>query len=406
MFVIFVMRRASRLGGWLPSLPLGLLLGLVAVFTVPATAQDAFLAPGDVDVDFLFNYYDQDGDRSPVTGGIGTEDMQVSSSVFLLRHRVGDDWQMSYQLGVDSISSASVDAIDFQVSSASQQDTRAYTLITGTRKLGETGRHALRLSGGYSGEYDYQSASLGVGWSGDFRNGNTTLSLDLRHYADTVELYDIDGIDQGDADRDTTDVTFGWTQILGPGSLLSAELFLSEGSGFLSTVFHEVILSDLGSGGEPLHFAESLPDSRSRTALGLSYHHAFSKRFVLRSHYRYYDDDWGIQAQTVSLEPNFRLPGRHSTWVFPILRWHDQSGADAWGPPGTFSAADPYYTADPDLGEFVSEKVGFGFRSSFDRTGVQGWRRLWRSVEARVASYSRDDGFEALTASFGFGWRF
>ena len=34
-----------------------------------------------VDGEFLFNYYDQDGDHSPVTGGLGTEALQVLSPV-------------------------------------------------------------------------------------------------------------------------------------------------------------------------------------------------------------------------------------------------------------------------------------------------------------------------------------
>lgn len=372
----------------------------------PATAEDAFLAPGEVDVDFLFNYYDQDGDRSPVTGGIGTEDLQVASSVVLLRHRLGDDWQMSYQLGVDSITSASVDAIDMQVSSASEQDARAYTIVTGSRRLGDEGDHTLRLSAGFSNEYDYRSASLGGGWTGEFRQGRTTFSLDARHYADTVELYDIDGINQGDADRDTTDLSLALVQVLGRDTLFTAELFLSEASGFLSTPFHEVILADAGPGGEPLRVAERLPDSRSRSALGLSLNHALTKRVVLRSHYRIYDDDWGIRAHTVSFEPNFRVGSRSRTWVFPILRWHDQTGADYWGSPGTFGPDDDFFTADPDLGEFTSEKYGFGFRTTFDTAGKRGWRRTLRSLEARLATYERDDGFEALTASFGIGWRF
>ena len=71
----------SALGRRLP-----LLLAALAFAGAGAGAQQAPQAPreaaGDGDglaVTFLFNYYDQDGDRSPVTGGIGTEDLQVAA---------------------------------------------------------------------------------------------------------------------------------------------------------------------------------------------------------------------------------------------------------------------------------------------------------------------------------------
>ena len=35
---------------------------------------------GILDADFLFGYYDQDGDRSPVTGGVGTVTSTILAS--------------------------------------------------------------------------------------------------------------------------------------------------------------------------------------------------------------------------------------------------------------------------------------------------------------------------------------
>jgi len=39
---------------------------------------------GRFDADILFSYYSQDGDHSPVTGGIGTEELEVASPVVVL----------------------------------------------------------------------------------------------------------------------------------------------------------------------------------------------------------------------------------------------------------------------------------------------------------------------------------
>lgn len=374
---------------------------LVVLAGAPAGAQESFLARGEVDVDILLNYYEQNGDRSPVTGGVGSEELDVVSTVFLVRHRVGENWTLNYRLGADGISSASVDAIDDDVSSASEQDTRAFTVVTASRKLGDD---EVRLRGGFSTEYDYSSLSAGGGWSRSFRHDTTTLSVDATWFEDTVELYDIDGENRGDDGRRTLDLSLGWTQVLGPGTLLVAELSHSEQSGFLATPFHEVILAPEPGAIEGRHVAERLPDSRSRSALGLSLHHSFGSRFVLRTHARVYDDDWGIGAETLSVEPWLRIGS--SRWIYAIARIHAQSGFEWFAPPGTATADQPYFTADPDLADFDSEKFGLGFQTTFDRAHRRGWRRLLRSFETRLTRYERDDGFESTSVSFGLGWRF
>lgn len=83
--------------------------------------------PGDLGVEgeFLFNYYDQDGDFSPVTGGLGTEALQVVSPVLISRWSINDRWTLNASFGLDQITSASTDNIDDHVSSASRVDERA-----------------------------------------------------------------------------------------------------------------------------------------------------------------------------------------------------------------------------------------------------------------------------------------
>ena len=370
------------------------LVGLLVLMPCVGQAQDGFLVEGDIDVDFLFNYYSQDGDNSPVTGGIGTEDMDVVSPVVAVTWKVGEDWTLRSDLGVDSISSASVDAIDAQVSSASEQDNRSFLTVTATKDLaGQT----LSVMGGLSNEYDYQSLMAGLGWSKNFKQRNVTVSAQVRHFADTLDLYDIEGVNQGEDDRTTTDLTLGLTQVLGPRTVLSGELYWSTQSGYLGTPFHEVLLQD------GTRITERLPEDRTRTALGFWLNHAFSKGFVGRFYYRFYDDDWGIQAHTVELEPQFKVGDR--SWIFPILRWHSQTGSDYFGLPGTFSGDEPFLTADRDLSEFTSEKYGVGYRTTF-APGRTGWTRRMRSLETRATFYTREDGLESISISFAWGWRF
>lgn len=375
-------------------------LGLAALGCAGLRAPDdrpAAAAKG-VDVDFLFSYYDQDGEHSAVTGGTGSEDQQVLSPVILMSWAVSDDWSLRADLGVDQVTAASVDAIDLEVSSASRVDQRAFTDLTATRRLGE--RSALAFTLGVSNEYDYRSGSAGLGYTVDFNERNTTLAASLRHYADTVELYDIDGVNRGDDDRATTDLSASVTQVFGPRTVGSLVLDYTRQTGLLSTPFHEVVLRPPGGAEERV--AERLPDRRGRAALGLGLDHAFGRSLVQKLDYRFYDDDWGITAHTIAAETHFRLPTEAETWVFPIFRYHTQSASDHFGPTGSFTGAEEFFTSDWDLAEIATTKYGFGVRGSArpDRPWWLGLRRY----EARFTLFSRDDGLDGATASLGLGW--
>ena len=361
----------------------------------------ALPASRDVEIDFLFSYYDQDGEHSPVTGGIGTEDQQVVSPVFLVRWSFGEKWSLNGTLGLDNITSASTDNIDAEVSSASRKDNRVFTSADFVRSSGD---QRLGLFVGLSNEYDYQSAAVGLSWSRDFNKKNTTFSASVRHYMDEIDLYDIDGVVQGTDDRDTTDVSLSLTQVLSRSTVGTLELSYSMQEGFLSTPFHEVILSpsaELPDGGV---VAERLPDARDRLALGVRVQHAFTPKIVQRAGYRFYDDDFDIQAHTLELETHFRLPTRREVWLYPILRFHTQEGSSYFGLPGAFSIGDEFYTADRDLSEFDSEKFGLGTKVGLQ--GTSAWFAGVRDFELRVTFYDRDDGLDAINTSFGFGWSF
>ena len=355
----------------------------------------------NLDIDFLLNYYDQDGDRSPVTGGIGTEALQVVAPMVVVRWKINEKWKLSGRLGLDTVSSASIDAMDLR-SGASKVDNRVYTTAEISRQVG---KNRLGFSLGGSTEYDYFSAQTGLSWSREFNRGNTALSARARFYLDTVELYGIDGRKRGEADRDSTNVSFSLSQILGRKTVASIEVDYTVQDGFLSTPFYEVILAPTAADPEGERVAERLPDQRNRTAIGVRLNHAFSHKLVQRVAYRLYDDDWDVQAHTVDLETHFRLATDRDSWLFPIVRYHTQKSSSYFAAPRTFTAADEFISSDGDLGEFDSWKFGLGWRADL-RDSFSGWRGKMRSFEVRLTYYDRDDGLSSFNTSFGFGWGF
>lgn len=363
--------------------------------SAPLVAQDGAVG-GDqgLEIDFLVSYYDQDGEHSAVTGGTGTEKQEVLSPVVLVSWAVNEDWSLKADLGIDQISSASVDRMDAELSSASELDARAFTDVTATRRLDD--RSSVSFTLGLSTEYDYRSVSAGLGYSRDFNEKNTTLAGSLRHYEDVVELYDIDGVKRGDDSRSTTNANVSLTQVLGQKTVGFVEFDATIQSGFLSTPFHEV--------GFPngVVVAERLPDSRRRFALGLGLNHSFGRNVVQRLHYRLYDDDWGIRAHSISAETHFRLPTAGESWLYPFVRFHTQTASDYFGATGSFTGREEFYTSDWDLAEVDTDRYGLGLRLA--APAGKKWLLGIRRTELRVSFFTRDDGLEGFTGSFGFGW--
>ena len=360
-----------------------------------------------VDGEFLFNYYDQDGDHSPVTGGLGTENLQVVAPVMVTRWNINDRWSLNASFGLDQITSASTDNIDDDVSSASRIDLRSYSTLEAARTF-ET--QTVVISAGFSKEYDYSSAMVGLRWTRDFNLRNTTVAASGRYYADRLQLIGIDGSEGEDDDtptatRRTTDLSFSVTRLLGRRTVGTVEVGVSLQRGFLSTPFHEVVLA--ASSGVPsgLRVAERLPDTRDRRAVGVRLNHAATNWLVERLEFRYYSDTFGITAYTVDTETHVRLPSADEMWIFPILRFHRQTGSDYFGLPGTQTIDTEFFTADWDLSGFNSWRYSGGWR--WVGAGGGNLRGLpFRSLETRVTVYDRDDGLKAYVASLGLGWGF
>ena len=90
--------------------------------------------------------------------------------------------------------------------------------------------------------------------------------------------------------------------------------------GLLSTPFHRVYFSD-----QELPDIERLPESRLKIPLALRLNYKASDNLIVRTYYRYYSDDFGIQAHTFNLELPIYLS---DVWtISPFYRYHTQSGS-------------------------------------------------------------------------------
>jgi hypothetical protein len=99
-----------------------------------------------------------------------------------------------------------------------------------------------------------------------------------------------------------------------------------------------------------------LPDSRFKIPIGLRLNYYLNEVITFRTYYRYYKDNWGLNAHTASIEMPVKLSQKFT--VYPSYRYYSQGQADYFAPYDTHLSSEQYYTSDYDLSTFDSNSVG------------------------------------------------
>ncbi|RZM04374.1 MAG: DUF3570 domain-containing protein [Pedobacter sp.] len=345
------------------------------------------------EINLVSAYYHQDGNNSAVTGGIGTEKLSDFANTIDLQmskfNKNGKKNTFLFELGVDHYTSASSDKIDpSTISSASSADTRIYPSLNWTHSNEETG-NSFGFTGSYSTEFDYQSMGAAFNLTRLSKDKNTQFDFKLQAFLDQwtvilpIELRTGNtgkGGEQYDtAPRNSFSASFSLSQVISQKFQASLILEPSYQKGLLATKYQRDYFTD-GS-----LRSETLPEKRYKLPIGLRMNYFLDDRFVIRTFYRYYMDNWGIRAHTAELEIPVKISSFFS--ISPFYRYNNQVGTKYFAPYGQHSPSDQYFTSDYDLSTFTSDFYGAGIRFAPPK-GVFGWQRL-NVLELRYGHYSR-----------------
>ena len=355
------------------------------------------------EVNIVSSYYQQDGNRSAVTGGIGSEYLtdyaQSIDLVLKTTDRRNRQHSLAFDLNIDHYTSASSDKIDpLTVSSASRSDTHVYPSIT-WNVHNDDRRTTKGISFSYSTEYDYKSYGMNLSFVKASADNNREVSLKAGAFFDTwtvilpAELRP-EGYGSGahgDHDpvaykpRNSYNAGLSISQIVNKRLqvLLTVEPAFQQG--LLSTPFHRMYFKD---GSETV---ERLPGSRLKLPIGFRLHYFLGDRVVLRTFYRYYIDDWGMQGHTINLEAPIKITSFAS--ISPFYRFSHQTAVRYFAAYGQHAPTDKYYTSDYDISGFNSQFLGAGIRLA-PPGGFLGLAR-WQSAELRYGHYTRTTGMVA-----------
>jgi hypothetical protein len=360
------------------------------------------------EANLVSSYYSQDGNNAAVTGGVGSEKLTDLSNTIDLKMIRYDKRNRKHsftgEMGIDHYTSASSDKIDpHAVSSASHADTRLYPSLGWTMENEKKGS-TIGAGVSYSTEFDYQSVGANLSFSQKTKDKNGELTVKAQAYLDKVSLvYPIelrtnnfqkeDGY--ASTPRNSFSGSLSWSQVINQNFQVSLEGEVVYQHGYLGLPFHRVYFTD-----QSVH-VENLPGSRLKIPVAVRANYFLGDKFILRSWYRHYKDDWGINSDAAQLETVVKITPFFS--VTPFYRFYRQTQADYFAPFAIHTNADTYFTSNYDLSKFNSNFYGAGFRIT-PPSGVFHIQHL-SMLELRYGHYQRTTGLNSNIISLNLKFK-
>jgi len=247
------------------------------------------------------------------------------------------------------------------------------------------GQHRLVPEFSFSNESDYRSYGFALNYTYEFNDKNTTFSLGWSHATDQVLANENTFLTKS-SNKNTDNFIIGGTQLLGPGTILGANLTLGYAHGYLNDPYRAVVFeeSTLDPDNRVVLSGEQRPSHRSSQALYLSLTQAVSSLDAsVEGSYRFYHDSYGIYAHTFHVAW-FQKIGK-SFVISPSARYYYQTAADFYGiqfpgdPVNDPDLVPKFYSADYRLSRLQAFTLGLDadikLNKNFDLR--LGYQRYW-----------------------------
>ncbi|KAB5492138.1 DUF3570 domain-containing protein [Flagellimonas hadalis] len=316
----------------------------------------------------------------------------------------------------------------------------------------------------FATEYDYTSIGFGGGYTRLFNEKNTELSLkgsvfldqwNPRYPTELDSYVEVDGnLNAGffsgvnilnrnglvtnkngsltwrpvegfslisDKKRNSFALSVSLSQILGKNTQISIFADVVQQQGWLSNPMQRVYFADVPNYfiGNPASIPfytsaqnrdvfmladdmERLPDTRFKIPVGIRLNHYINEILTVRTYYRYYFDDWGLQSHTASVEIPVKV-GQNFTF-YPSYRYYTQNQIDYFAPFDEHLSTSQYYTSDYDLSAYDAHQIGFGITYTDIFTQFKTLGFGLKSIDVKYNNYHRTTGLKANY--FGLGFKF
>jgi hypothetical protein len=396
----------------------GLYFGLLSAFSQSYNVDTTSYKKQNLkleEVNLVSGYFNQDGNHSAITGGIGSQKLSDVSNVFELKfvkqNEINNKYTLDFEAGFDHHTSASQAYVD-PLGTARGWGNRFYPSVNWQVEKGNGVTIGVGTS--LSTEVNYHSVGLDFSIGKTSKNKNTAINFKGQAYFDHVVLIEpTEFVPKPVETGPTTYTTASGNIISSSGRIIKVRIprtprytfsgsltlsqvvnknfqvaLIAEGvaqQGYLGLPFHRVYFTD---GSEKI---ENLPSTRFKLPLGIRMNYFLGDKIILRSYYRYYVDDWGIKAHTASLEVPYKVSPFVS--ISPFYRYYVQTASPYFAPYEQHKVSDTYYTSNYNMSAFTSQFFGVNIRITPEK-GVLNIP-FFNMVDLRYGRYSQTTGLQA-----------
>lgn len=449
------------------------IIALLLIGTATAFAQDTPKEPvfkkrvlETTEVDFLASYYTQDGSRSAVSGGLGSEKLTDVASNIVVAMPLNDDDVLTIDLGISAYSSASSSNINpydttngtpWQASSGASQSDQLTSIVANYSHSSDSRDLIWNTDVSFSNEYDYTSVGVGGGVARLFNEKNTELSVKVNAYLDQwrpiypKELSDFDGngngfLNQGifngrtiwdqngqestaylpsafkpvtAVNRNSFSASFGFSQVLTKKLQVSFFFDVLQQQGLLSSPYHRMYFADKANFyvGQP-QFIANYTNENNKGAYQLAddIERLPDTRFKIpmgaRLNY-YLNERVALRTYYRYYSDNWDIQSHTASievpvkltekfTVFPMYRYYTQTQSKYYAPYETHLSTEKFYTSDADLATFDANQYGFGVNYTDIFTAAKVWKFGLKNIDFRFNHYKRSDNLTADIATVAF----
>lgn len=316
--------------------------------------------------------------------------MTIDGPSVLVRKSAGNQVSFTGQYYVDSVSAASVDVL--ATASPYTEERTEYTV--GVDYL--EGNSILSLSYTNSTENDYEANTLYLGISQEFFGNMTTLNIGYARGWDTVMEVGNDSLEE---EVDRQNYQLGITQVLTPNSLMGLNVEVITDEGFLENPYRRNRYLDPSDPTNYLYQKERYPDTRTSVAAAISGRYYLPWRASVKGSYRYFTDDWDIEAHTVELG---YVHGFGPNWIVEGgVRYYTQEQADFYSDLYNYANSQTHLARDKELSTFSGVTFSAGVQYQWEQVSVPGIDRLQLGLLVDYLDFEYDN-FRDVTAGSGY----
>ncbi len=349
----------------------------------------------------LFNLYHQNSDDGEqVYDNSKREEANVVEPMLFIEHQINEDTAVDAHFVFDFWTAASDTKLDGLTGASGGDPIKGQSRVSGNVGVKkESGDWTLSGGVGFSSEYDYRSLNASVGVERSMAKDNFTIGLGLQYYSDEVRLFeDLTPANSAKISefkpRKILATSLTASQLLTRQDIIQFGLTYVQAKENLESTASSVLVNGTRE-------SEILPEERKRYAASTKWVHGFSDTFAMNLFYRYYFDQWKLDAHTARIA-FLKEINDDEDFLELALRTHSQDKVKYYQ--DSFSSAQQFMTSDSDLEKFSSYELSLFHSANFEDKKLFGIELEDFTWNNGVTGYKRSNGlvYAYFQSSVGF----